>query len=383
MMTQPTDVLLKARPKAAKALYVGRYADVLRGWEAQAARFRRYLAEECAAARLPSAEGLALLELAGSEFWASIVPDAQTAVGEAFLFRTIGGFPAGSIKKGHRFARTANTNARPPIAAAQFVASAPVYVAAGQQSVTVPLEAVTPGTDPNALQFVGSSPPAGTAVDALFDAAFATAGVLSAGGSAGMNDPWARLIAAASYCGQFGPANTALIAGAFQVPRVRHTALTLDSDRGVSRLFVADISWGSSGRLATIVAQNLRDRWLGFGARAEVLPIKNELINVTASVTLKGPQFLDDISDINDSIRLAIKSYFDDRPDFWTFRNRALRGLVSQCDKRILTCSAVAVLDSVGVTVAEPASTLSGSATYATHFFLTDDAISTTFVVPS
>jgi hypothetical protein len=222
----------------------------------------------------------------------------------------------------------------------------------------------------------------GTSVDTIFDANFFIQSVVAAGGSQGIDDPWGRLVAMASYAGQFGPNVAALIAGAFQVPRIRRVYHLLDSANAVAKLFVSDVSWGCSDRLRAAAQQNIRDTWLGWGAKVSVLPIVNKLVNVTATITLTGPQYLDDTSDIAENVRRALKDYFDEKPDFYTFRLRALRGLISQCDSRILKCTAVSVLDSSGDPISEPAA-LSESAQTVTHFYLNDDALNLTFDIPA
>jgi hypothetical protein len=383
LMVAPTQSLYDARTAARTAIYTGRYADVLRGWEAQATRFRRYLAEECAAARLSTAAGTALLELAGSEFWAFINTDAQTAIGEVSLTRS-GAVPAGAIRKGHKFSRQANDTSTPSIAAAQFVATDAVYFPAGVANLRVPVEANITGPAGNYPLFIDDFYPNDvTSNDVFFDSTIQAAALFAAGGSAGVDDPWIRVIAAASYAGQFGPVNSALIAAAFAVPRVRHTAVSFDTQRAVARLFIADVSWASSPELQTQVGSQLSNKYLGWGARAEVLPIKNKKVNVTASVVLQGPQYLNDLADIQSAILAKLKSYFDDRPNFWTFTNRALRGVIAQADKRILTCTSVSVLSASGSVMSEPAAQLAGTATYATHFYLSDDAISIDFSIPA
>ena len=287
------------------------------------------------------------------------------------------------IKSGHRFSRSADPTAFPAIKAAQYASVAPVYVRSGQSEFTVPIEATTAGDTPNVVQFIDNPGYAGVSVDAVFDPLATIYTLNAAGGSNGVDDPWIRVIAAASYCGQFGPANSALVAGAFEIPRVRRVALAPDTSRGVARLFIGDASWTHSDRLGQLVKQNIQDKWLGWGAKCEVYPIRNVRINVVADVTLKGPQFLDDTSDITDAIRAALLNYFDARPDFYSWRSRAIRGLISQCDKRILTCSSASVLNSSGFTLSDPAATLSGSALYAPHYLLQGDAIDINYSIPS
>lgn len=385
IMSEPVAALTAARPKARGAgLHGGLYGDIMRGWEAQAGRFRRYLAAECAAARLPFAEEQALRELTGSEFWVDPELAAQTAVGEAVLVRADGSLPAGAIKTGHRFSRTADPLQTPEIAAAQFTAVSPIYVAQGQTQVTVPIVAGSPGVDANRLQFVGESANGGASIDTLFDANFTVSRLQAAGGSDGIDDAWQRQIAKSMYAGQFGPTDAALIAGAFDVPRVRHIALSLDTQRAVTRLFVGDVSWASSTRLGTLVKQQLRESpWLGFGGRVEMWPIKNILIGVNAGIVLKNQAALDSLEDIQTAVRDAVRTYFDWRPDFYTWRLRALRATIARAHSKILTCSSVVVRDSVGATLSEPAAKLAGTAEYAPHYWLSADAVGLTFSVPS
>ena len=381
LMVAPTQALLDAKPSAIKAAYTGRYADVLRGWEAQATRFRRYLAEECKAAKLRFAEDGELFELITSEFWAQIDPSPKKAIGEVILSRS-GDKPAGSIRRGHRFARKASVSGFPLLPAAEFVVSAPVYVAQDVSSIEIPIEATVAGEAGNFPRYIPFDPEVAlSSVDTLFDSAFVVDQMTTAGGASSVDNDWARAIAKSTFSGQFGPLDSALRAGAYSSMRPRRIASILDSVNARAKLFVADSSWASSTQMCNVIKQTIRDSWLGFGGAVSVLPIYNQAINIKATVTLKGAKYIDETSAIVENITKALKQYFDDRPDFYTFDNYTLRGLLSTADSRVLTCSSVIVLDAFDNVLTS--GTLTENATHAIHYMLANDAVSVTFTLPS
>lgn len=404
-MSPAVQALVAARPKAELHLAAGVYGDVLAGWEAQATIWRKYVASECRAGRLPLAEAAPLIELAGSEYWSDPDRTAQKAVGEVLIFRTLtntnpsvtGQFPTGTIKQGSRFSLVANSAAKPPTQAAQYASTEPVYVGSDdtittdlgggnfqhEQSVSIPIEAATAGTQANTPTVIGGVSPQGESVDALFDPTFTVAHLNAAGGSTGIDDPWSRIIAAAELAGFFGPNNEALVAGAMEVPRVRHMAIALDLAAAVSQVFVADVSWAYSNRLLGLVTQNIAETWQGWGCRFLTRPVRNQLIGTVATVVLDSTQSLSASADIAANIRAALRSYFDDRPDWYTFQNRSVRSVIAHADKRILTCSSAEVRDQNDQAVAEPPKKLDVSLGFATHFYLLDDAVRLTFLAPS
>lgn len=405
LMTPAVMALVAARPKAQLQFAAGVYGDVHAGWAAQATVWRNYIAAECVAGRLPLAEGEQLSELAGSEYWSDPDRTAQAAVGEVQLFRSftntnsarVGLFSTGTIPQGNRFALTANDAAKPPLQAAQFTSSEPVYVGPDdnatinngdgtfthEQVVTIPVDATTSGMQANIPVVVGGANAQGSIVDALFDTTFVLTHINAAGGSTGVDDPWLRIIAASELAGFFGPNNAALIAGAMEVPRVRHMAVALDIDDAIALVFVADAAWAVSSRLATLVTQNIAQNWQGFGCRFLVRSTFNQLIGVVATVVVDSAQSLTAQADIAANIRTALRSYFDDRPDWYTWRNRSVGSTIAHADKRIVTCTSFSVNDQNDNALAEPPPKLDPTSGFATHYYLLDNAVRLTFVAPS
>lgn len=405
LMTPAVQALLAARPKAELHLASGVYGDVLAGWEAQATIWRAYIAKECRAGRLPLSVGSALVELAGSDYWSAPDSSAQKAVGEAQLYREIinttasgvGTFATGTVKNGSRFALTAAPSARPPVQAAQFVSTAPVYVGpdsdatvdlgGGQfkhtQHIPVPIEASTTGTQANTVAVFGEDNSQGTSVDTLFDTTLTVQFLRAAGGSTGVDDPWRRIIAASELAGFFGPNNAALVAGTMEVPRVRRMAISLDTVTAISRVFVADVSWAYSNRLLELVTQNIAKTWQGWGCRVKAFGVFNQLIGVTGALVIDSSQSLTDSADIANNVRTALRAYFDDRPDWYTFRNQAVRSVIAHADPRILTCTSASVLDPNNNVISEPPKKVAAGATFALHYSLLDDAVRLTFAAPS
>lgn len=405
-MTPAVQSLIAARPKAALHLAAGIYGDVLAGFEAQATIWRDYIATECVAGRLPKSEADALVELAGSDFWSNPDRSALAAVGEVQLTRVLvnasasatGQFQTGTIKNGTRFALVANQSAKPSVQAAQYSASEDVYVGSDDtspvvpldggtyqhaQTVTVPIAASVSGQQANTLTVIGEDPAQGTILNPLFDSTFTVALLRAAGGSTGVDDPWFRVIAASELAGFFGANNAALVAGAMEVPRVRHLALSLDTDKAIAQVFVGDVSWAASDRMRQLVAQNIAKTYQGWGCRVSVLPIQNQLVGTVASVTLDSAQSITASSDIAANIRTALRSYFDDRPDWYTFGLSAVRAIIAQSDNRILTCPTASVRDQFDAELSPPPRFIDPTLGYATHFYLLDDAVRLTFSAPS
>ncbi len=207
---------------------------------------------------------------------------------------------------------------------------------------------------------------------------------IAAGGSLGVSDPTLRVQAKASYLGQFGPSDQALIAGAYSYPGVAHVALAFDSTNAVTYLYVADESWAAGAPWAQRIRQHLHDRpWVGFGARVGVLSVLNQPIAVQATVLLADPALASETSDIAKNVRRELRSYFDDRPDWYTWRINSIASTITRSDSRIRTATSVVVLDEDASPMGEPAATLAALPGTATHYMLADDAVRLTFTTPS
>jgi hypothetical protein len=386
IVTPAIDALVSARPRALKYLNAGqgRYTSVVRAWRAQAARLLLRDAAEARASRLSLAEGEALRELAASEFETSLDFTPQTAVGHVTMVRASGPMAQGTIREGERFFVEANPNARPvPIAAAEYAARAPVYVAASQTTITIPLIAARPGTQANIVQRQGV-PSTLIQAASIFDTNFATTSCAAAGGTDSTSDDDLRRAARANAQGQFGPTETAIVAEVL-VAGVRHYAYfdywdhNLIGKYAVAVTYVADPSWASSSEWAAQISQAVNDNVLGFGARHAAIALNNRYIKVDATVRLQRTQDLSDTSDVEAAIRKAVRSYFDDRRDFYLWKLSALRAVITSAHPKILVCTAASVSDYFdGSTLNEPALSEGGIL----HFYAADNAITPAFLPP-
>jgi hypothetical protein len=409
LKTPAIDALVALRPKAAAHIYAGRWGDLIEGWAAQAALCRNRTAKEILSARLrlASKDSIeALIELA-AEFSALIDPAPQKAVGEIFLQRTTSNTNPGTtgnfgnfgfIKAGHRFRRPADPDAWPPRDDATYGCAEPTLVAdedtqapvpngpsyTHTQTVQVPIEAERAGPHANTIVRFGlltSQALPGQIVDTLFDTRFTVLRLLAAGGTNGPTPDQLIQYAQAAYTGQHGPNQQAIVAGAFSYPGVKHVGLVLNGATAVDKLWIGDESWGGSQRFGKVVSQRIRDSWLAFGGRFDVDYIPNALIAVKATVMLSSPQYADDVSEISDRIRTKVQAYFDNRPDWWTWKELTLQGVIARADRRSLTCTTAIVTDAAGTSLSEPSGAL--SPTTAQHYMLAGNPLKLTFVLPS
>lgn len=376
------DAWVRARPGVLPFLNLGagRYADILAGWEAQCALINRQIADEVASARLALAKGDALTQLAASEFQTLRDSAATYSVGQAFLART-GALPGGVVPKGFRFSRPAATTYTPPFPAGAYVATRDVSVAQGISSFAVPITASLAGSAANAPYYEGDNTAAGAASlalgDTAFDANVTIAGYQASGGSDGEGDDDLRAQAKAYACGRFGPTLGAIVAGALSGIGV-HRAVVFDvtqtqglqdgryqidpaplivdpttpfSPAAYTAVAIADQSWSSSnnllGGIATIweglVGQVIADGFQGVGGQVIVTGVGNLRIRVDASILLRDGDDLKDTSDIDAAVLTAATSYFDDRPDWYTWTTRGLRAWLSRAHPKILSCPTVTV----------------------------------------
>lgn len=339
------EALLSARPHAVQFLPNGRYGDVFCLWRAQIKLALARLADECAACRVPLAEGQSLRDLLASEFDAVTDPEPQSAIGTIQLYRhnTTGAtLQGGLIRKGTRFSRAAVPGTTPPVRAAQYETVEPVFVGSltPTLSVTIPLRVIA--TQPGTAANIQPQDPVVAIADQLFDSHFAVQSSEAAGGSDGVSIPKLRSLAQAISLGQYGPTRTALLAGALLTQGVSRVASCEYDDpgypqyRGGTALWIADDSWCWSKQLADTCLQNLRDSWLGFGCKAWINEVANVPVSLSASVLLRDKRFVADTVEIADNIRAACIAYLNDRPDWWIWRERSIACRMVSCDRRVL-----------------------------------------------
>jgi len=423
LLTPAVDALLgdlAGQDRAARELYAnhGRYGDILRGWRGQAEVWRARLTREVIARRRTLAHGEPLKDLAKSEFFAELPPDPQFAEGEAYIFRSstnanpglTGNFVYGVIPSGTRFKVAADPLFIVPIQDAEYTTSAAAVCGVDDtdgfsstdngdgtfshyQYLTVPIIATREGEPSNVPHFVGINTPLPVFADTLF-AKFSVDSFFVAGGSSGVVDEQLSALALAMGTGSFGPNHGALVAGALTNPGVRRAVYVEDTRNAVAQLFVADASWATSARARAIVKQRLQARpWIGWGCRVDVLGVVNQGIVVRPNILLRGKQFDSDRIAITEAVRLKLVDYFDNRPDWYTWRLDAIGGVVAGADSRILACSSVSVVTDKGALIAavDEANFVTGAEPSAlpvpyfgtiTHYSLVRQAVDPTYSVP-
>lgn len=257
---------------------------------------------------------------------------------------------AGAVRLGTRLSVTPDATATPPIAGGQYVATADAVIRTGEQSVTVRLRASAEGAATNLPRWPTGEGPTLTlgADDALFDDALEVTELRAAGGSEGQSDPAIRRGCRAAFAGRSAPVVDALVAGALQ-GGAAHVVNLEDQTSGGSFVYAADESWAQSDAWLASIEQALNDGYRGLGCRLSMGAIRNRIIRMSATVLLKDTRDLSDTSSITEAIRLVLKAYFDDRADWYTWSVGAMKAVIAAADRRILTCSSVAVSDADGV----------------------------------
>jgi hypothetical protein len=96
--------------------------------------------------------------------------------------------------------------------------------------------------------------------------------------------------------------------------------------------------------------------------------VVNRVVRVTLSVVLREKNDLGDTTAITAALETAVRGYFDNRPDFYVFRARALRAVCSRAHKKILKCTSAAVLDTDAVPIADPDPPAAGDTLTHWHF---------------
>jgi len=396
----------------------GRFGDILRGWQGQAELLRARLTKEVMATRLDGCSGQELKDLAKSEYFAELPNDPRKAVGEAVLQRVLintnpdptSAFKAGTIPVSTRIKRTIGSAPRVPAQDSEFVTTVAVDCTnvdshtrlqgdgsyEHQQEITVPIEATREGPHANLAFYDGQlNPRVGTIASAIFDPAFFAADILTAGGTLGVVDDQIRALARAMAIGSNGPTSTAVVAGALTNSGVRRVAYVESAATAEGRLYIADESWASSAAYRNAIHQELRAYpWIGWGCRVNLYQVANTGIVVRPTILLRSREYESAQADITTNVLAALREYFDDRPDWYTWRLNAIGATVGAADDRIMACTAVDVIDAYfGVVIAgingagmitgtEPPSELSSQSDPAFHYAMVDQGVSPIFQLP-
>jgi hypothetical protein len=263
----------------------------------------------------------------------------------------------------------------------------------------VPIVAARAGAFANAPFVDGSTSGAGGALqiaDVPFDASVRVVSYDAAGGSDGRGDDDLRREASAYARGQYGPTSGAVLAGALRgtgahrvavrdITRARVDGASTLAPAAFTSLTVADVSWSSSRLWLAGIAQGIGAGFLGHGCVVRVAGVTNTRVRCELAVTVRDPVALSDPSGITQSIQTVLGRYFDDRPDWWTWRLAQIRAVVSRADPRVLVCTRAAVhalgTDEILTEPTLPVATASGLTL--PHWMLVANGVSVTYQPPS
>lgn len=206
-------------------------------------------------------------------------------------------------------------------------------------------------------------------VGALFDSTLNLVRAEVAGGSDDELEK-ARALGPHLGRGKYGPNMDAICAGILSAPGVRHFAVSEDLASGCVCAWVADSSWAWSTRLNERVRDVVKSGdWLGFGCKLSLGRVVDYPIGVSATVVLRDKQYLANQAEILANIRKALRSYFDNRADWYTWTLEGVMSAICRSDRRIMgiergghgdplcVVRGEALLDK-GATLSEPVSSL-------------------------
>lgn len=363
----------------------GVYWHPVLGYRSQAAKTLARLAAMTTARRLKTATGQDLLDYVASEYDAVPSTEKTFATGQIRVGRANPPpalAPAGTIPKGTKFTRAAVTVLGVEIKAAEFETLVDAFIPADYYiPVTIPVRATREGAHANTPILLTQA-----ASTITFPNLFPNIGIFgfeSGGGSEGADDEYVRAYARAFAVGQYGPTSAASRLGALKSTGVRHLLVFDHVPSGTQRVLVADSSWGSSDALASLTQQTMYDADLvGFGCKVLFGKIRSRVISVSATVSLRDANYLVNTTDIDDTIRKAVRSYFDDRADWNVWNTQALTAVIARSHPKIFSCSGVIVRDvNDGLTVPEIVTPDYNAEQ--THNYLANNAMSLTYVGPS
>lgn len=379
--------LATIRPTAKAHVESGRYASVLEGFKNQEQLCLARVAAEIAAARVPTSGGQELVELLQSEFDANIVNQPTHAVGEVEIWRATQGTP-GLIRAGTRFRRKGDKNTSPLRQDAIYESTEPVYVGsldgAAASPVVVPVRCVQAGTIGN-MPYDWSTPSSYfSIVDTIFDSSFKVSHAYAAGGSDNLDTKLKQL---GKYLtqGQYGPNLAAIVAGLLSTPGVSRFAVSENLAEGSVNAWIADDSWATSGKLRSLALQTLQDGWLGWGCKVNIGIVRVLPIAIHSEVVLRDKRFAGDTSEILANIRAAVRGYFNNRDDWYTWTHSGIFAAIVGSDRRIARARSCAVRYALtGAAVATPSTMLwTNASTQLVHYHVDDTNVQITLQTPS
>jgi len=289
---------------------------------------------------------------------------------------------AGTIKIGSIWQVQSDSTQSPPIVGAQYNSLYDTVITVGQEQVTVIIQSTISGEVGNLPQWItGGQNRTVNLISTLFDSSaiekFSTNDLRAAGGLTTESDDILRISSKAKFKGKNSPVNDALIAGALEDGRMAHVAILEDLNKGIAYIYAADNSWSQSDKLLNEIHQSIKSNYEGAGCKTLMASIKNKLIRLNATITLRDSKNLADMTDLISNLQVAFTNYFDNRSDFYVWNYNTLKSIGSTTDRKILACSEIYVLDEDGLILTEPTQPNAGDTI--THYWLLNNAINLTF----
>jgi hypothetical protein len=404
LLAPAVTALVGLRPHAAEHIYAGKYGNVIRGFGAQAELGRAYLASEIKAGTL-QAEGQALLEYLASEFSAVLDTTPLVGVGHASITRTLvndvasaNALTPGVIRAGTQLSRAGNTGFTPTVESAEYETLEDAVFGTTDTTTSevdgefthvqtvedIPIRATSAGLHSSVPIFLEDTTPHQTASvgGSLFETDSTwTASIRCAGGFS--EAPAEQLRQIAPYLGQafFGPTSASAVAGALSRLSARYVAYRKNETSGEDRIYVADGAWASSEELSESIYSALVDgRWLGYGARVRPGIIENTPCIVRPTVMVQNEDLTADKTALVETLQKAAKTYFDERPDWYTWSTQTLRAALTAASRKVLTVPSVSVTNRSGQTLTAPPAKLAEN-TIPTHYYVV--GLEPTFTTPS
>lgn len=363
----------------------GVYWHPVLGYRGQVAKMLQRLSLLAAQHRLKTGTGTDLLDYVASEFDTVPETDKTTAQGTITLGRgSDSARPAGDYPKGTRINRAAYTTLGIQFEAAEYETLADAHIDVNSSdTVTIPIQATRPGkTGNHPLLINANSGLSNVTVPPLVDN-MVVVDFQVGGGSEGPDDDFVRTFARTYSFGQYGPTAAASKLGALSATGVRHTVIYDSSALGSENIVVSDMSWGSSDRWAGMVQQAIFDNdRVGFGCKVKARRLRNRVITADVTVSLRDTNYLAETTDIDVAIRAAVRSYFDDRPDWNTWNKDSLRSAISIAHDKVYQCASANVKDASSGTAITEIYVPNFSAEQL-HFFLASNAMKITYTGPS
>jgi hypothetical protein len=290
---------------------------------------------------------------------------------------------AGVIKAGTIWQIVSDSTQSPPIVGIQYNSLRDVVVVTGQDSVTIDIEATITGLAGNTPQWItGGQIRTINLISTLFDASatekFSTNDLRAAGGIDKESDIVLRISSKAKFKGKNSPINDALIAGGFEDGRSgKVTILEELEQKGIAYVYVVDNFWSQSDYFLRQIHQQIKTTYEGAGCKTALGVVKNKLIQLEATVSLRDSKNLADTSDLLEGIQTALINYFDNRVDYYVWNLNQLKSVASNTDRKILSCSSIRVRDEDGLLLLEPTTPNAGDTLI--HYWLLNNAINITF----